>query len=423
MKNLLLGIILLLLSTSGSADTSYQYPIDDPLIATVVGTPKADMAELPNRIPRKEMTVVVFPEREQANIIPRKALQFTLVKQKDTAPLVFSIAGTGSSHHSANMQLLEKAFYKNGFHVVSLPSPTYSNFIVTASSSQMPGDISSDSEDLYYAMQKIWQEIKDRVNVSEFYLTGYSLGGSQSAFVARIDEDKKAFNFKKVLMINPPVSLYNSVTILDDMLRNNIPGGSAGFKKFFDQTWEQFLETYREEDHVDFSDDFLFAIYKKRKNNIDPNRVAAIIGLSFRLSAANMVVVSDAMNNSGYILPKNHHFKVRETTTDYFKVAMRTSFEDYFQDMLHPYITAKQPGITQQQLIQESSLETMTDYLRSTNKIGVHHNEDDIILAPGEIDYFRETFGDRAIIYPKGGHCGNMAYRDNVAAIVEFFNQ
>jgi len=42
-------------------------------------------------------------------------------------------------------------------------------------------------------------------------------------------------------------------------------------------------------------------------------------------------------------------------------------------------------------------------------------------LAPGEIDFFREVFGERAKIYPHGGHCGNMAYPDNLAFMVGFF--
>ena len=42
-------------------------------------------------------------------------------------------------------------------------------------------------------------------------------------------------------------------------------------------------------------------------------------------------------------------------------------------------------------------------------------------LEPGEIDFFPRVFGDRAKIYPKGGHCGNMDHRDNVAHMVNVF--
>ena len=75
-------------------------------------------------------------------------------------------------------------------------------------------------------------------------MTGYSLGGAQSAFVARLDEERKAFNFKKVLMINPPVSLFNSVSILDAMLEDNIPGGLNNFNAFFDELMNEFTEVY-----------------------------------------------------------------------------------------------------------------------------------------------------------------------------------
>ena len=51
------------------------------------------------------------------------------------------------------------------------------------------------------------------------------------------------------------------------------------------------------------------------------------------------------------------------------------------------------------------------------------HNIDDIILEPGEIDFVPRVFGDRAKIYPRGGHCGNMEYRDNVAHMVSVFAQ
>ena len=59
--------------------------------------------------------------------------------------------------------------------------------------------------------------------------------------------------------------------------------------------------------------------------------------------------------------------------------------------------------------------------MRTSSKFGLIHNEDDIILLPGEIDYLRSVFGDRARIFPHGGHCGNMNYPDNVAAMIGFF--
>lgn len=423
MKRILLASLSLLYGPLCVATSSYQYPIHDPLAATVIGTPKEYVAPLPTDVPRKELSVVVFPDRPLIKFIPVKPLDYTLVAQKHEAPLIFSIAGTGASQRSPNMLMLEKAFYQAGFHVVSLPSPTYANFIVSASKSEVPGHLVYDSEDLYRVMDLIYNQIKDKVKVSEFYLTGYSLGGAEAALVTKLDDQRHIFNFKKVLLINPPVTLITSVSILDHMLEDNIPGGPNHFDAFFNDLMRDFTEKYKKFENVDFNDEFLYRIYEDQHGGADPHRVAALIGMSYRLSSSNMIFTSDMMTNGGYILPKNHVLEPTESTTGYFKVAARTNFEDYFHDVFYPYFHARDRNLTEAELIHDTSLKSIEGYLRSTDKISVVHNEDDIILAPGEINFFRDVFGSRAHIYPYGGHCGNMAYRDNVAYMIDYFTQ
>lgn len=222
-------------------------------------------------------------------------------------------------------------------------------------------------------------------------------------------------------MINPPVSLFNSVSILDSMLEKNIPGGLNNFNAYFDDLMNKFTEVYTKLENVDFNDDFLYRIYEDRQEQIDPAKVSALIGMSFRLSSSNMIFTSDVMTNGGYILPKNHELRKTESTTDYFKVSVRVSFTDYFNERFYPFHHEKIPDTTRESLIHDTSLTSIADYLRSSQKIAVVHNEDDITLAPGEIDFFREIFQSRAHIYPRGGHCGNMAYRDNVEYMVNYF--
>ena len=131
----------------------------------------------------------------------------------------------------------------------------------------------------------------------------------------------------------------------------------------------------------------------------------------------------DYLTNSGYILPKNRQWSKTETTTPYLKVAFRTTFVDYFNDRFYPHFATNQPGLTIDQLKKQSSLHAISDYLRTADHIAVMHNEDDVILQEGEIDYFRDVFQSRAKIYPKGGHCGNMAYPDNVAHVIDYFTK
>lgn len=424
MKKFLLTLFgLALASTSWASSGTYDYPLPDPYAATVIGTPTEYQVPLPEKIRLKMLELTVFEGHKIPDVFwYHNKLKYSLAYQKKKkAPLIFVIAGTGASFYSSKMKMLQKAFFKAGFHVISLSSPTYSNFIVTASKSGVPGHIVEDSRDLYRVMKLAWQQVKDRVEVSDFYLTGYSLGAAQAAFVSKLDEGKRSFNFKKVLMINPPVSLYTSVSILDKMLVENIPGGLDNFNAFYERLMKRLSELYKTMGHIDFSEDYLYEVYKKNKPK-DEN-LAALIGISFRMSSCNMVFTSDVMTNAGFIIPRNRVLSTHDSLTDYFKITNRTSFLDYFNELFWPYFKSRHPGMSKEALIESLSLASIEPYLKKAGKIGLVSNEDDLILAPGEVDYFRRVFGSRAKIYPSGGHCGNMDYKDNIEYMLNFFKK
>ena len=421
MKRALLTLFICLFASTAWANT-YDYPFVDAYEATVLGTPDLYAAPLPKKVRSKMLELTVFEDRDIPAVLwYQNKLRYSLVYQKKKAPLIFVIAGTGASFYSSKMLMLQEAFYKAGFHVISLSSPTHPNFIVTASTSSVPGFSPDDARDLYRVMELAWQQVKSRIEVSEFYLTGYSLGASESAFVSKLDEDKRTFNFKKVLMINPAVNLLNSVTILDRMLVENIPGGLNNFDAFYEKLMHKMAEIYRTFGHIDFTDEFLYEVSKR----FPPKdyTLEALIGISFRLSSANLVFTSDVMTKAGYVVPKNEVFITPTSLTDYAKVTLRTSFVDYFNGLFYPHFAAKNNGLTKEALVESISLKSIEGYLRGAEKIGLVTNEDDIILAEGELDYLRQVFGARAKIYVKGGHCGNMAYKDNIAHMINFFKE
>ncbi len=409
-------------SLSQAQEDGYDYPDVSPYAATVIGTPVALQAALPKHIPVEDRELTVFPDRELPDILwYGENMRYSLVSQEKPAPLIFIIAGTGAGYNSEKMQVLQRAFFQAGFHVLSLSSPTHPDFIVSASRTGIPGHLLEDSQDLYRVMRLAWLDIQHEIEVTEFYLTGYSLGAAQAAFVSQLDGEQEDFHFTKVLLINPPVSLYTSTSILDDMLANNIPGGTDKFPDFFDRVFHDFSEEYRHGEFVSFSGDFLYSAYKNRHPSDE--LLAALIGTSFRLSSANMIFTADVLTNSGYIKPKNLVLSTTDSVTDYFKVSNRVTFLDYFREMFYPIFQARYPGMTEQGLIASLSLATLEEYLRHTTKIGLLHNADDIILAAGELDYLKQVFGPRAKIYPRGGHCGNLAHRATLNYIVDFFRK
>jgi hypothetical protein len=419
----LLMCIILLASVSGVHAAEYGYPIDDPHEAAIVGTPDPFMPPLPkpDEIRVKQLEMDVFQDRQIPDVFWYDSKMFySLSWQEEKAPLVFVVAGTGARYDSDKNQILKKALYQAGFHVILLSSPTHPNFITSASRTMMPGDIRSDCEDLYRVMELAWAAAKEDIEVTDFFLTGYSLGGAQSGFLSMLDDQKKVFKFKKVLMINPPVSLYESAVKLDKMLEENIPGGPDHFAEFYKKLMKNIANAYKHGDFVDLTHGFfyqkfysLFPTDKEEK---------AVIGLSFRLSATDLFFVSDIMTNAGGIIPKNLHLTATTSLTDYAEIVSRDGgFSFYAENILFPAMQKKNPELTLDQVIYLCSLRSIEDYLRNAEKVSMMTNEDDFILAKGDIDYFRHLFQNRAKIYPKGGHCGNMGYTENVAYVVDYF--
>ena len=416
-------ICAVIVGFSGTHAAAYDYPLKDPYVATIIGTPTELEAELPEKIDYELLGLKVFPDRPTPDVFwYQREFLYTQAYQNQEAPLIFVIAGTGSSSHSSRMIFLQKAFYKAGFHVICLSSPTQMNFIVSASATCVPGNIVEDAQDLYRVMILTWQQVKDRMKVSEFYLTGYSLGASQSAFVAKLDEEKRVFNFKKVCMINPAVSLYTSAKILDNMLLEIMPNRNSPeiFDRWFNGMLGKFGEAYRMMGQPPLDHDFLYDAYRTLYKTQTPRQkdLAGIIGTVFQLDSRNMIFTSDVMSNSGVIVPKNRVLGSADSLTDYWKVAGTISFIDYFEELLYPYFQSKNPGLTKEALIESTSLRSIESYLRNTSKIVLMGNEDDLILTPEDLAFLKNVFGSRAKIYPHGGHLGNMTYRDNIAYLI-----
>jgi len=416
-------VVALLLSLAmlvTPAAWSYDYPLHDRFVSTVVGTPVEYEADLPDHIPFKKRRIEIFPDRNLPDVLwYGRELIYSVALQKRRAPLIFLIAGTGASHNGGKNYNMARAFYQAGFHVVSLSSPTLPNFVISASKTGVPGHAEKDAEDIYRVMERVWATLEHKIEVSSFNLTGYSLGGFNAAFVSRLDDERGAFNFRRVLLINPPVSLYNSISLLDRMT-DNIPGGVDNFDKFFEELMSAFTEVYKETDD-DLGDDFLLKVYEAL--DLQNEQLAALIGASFRLTSASLVFTSDVMVDYGYIKPKGLVLDRHSDLTTYNAVANRLGFTDFYHRFFYPYYKQEYPDKSRDEIIESISLRKITDYLRDSDKITVMHNADDVILEPGEIDFFADTFGSRAKIYPYGGHCGNINHRDNVAHMVATFTE
>ncbi|WP_404440942.1 serine/threonine protein kinase [Stutzerimonas chloritidismutans] len=426
----LLTCLTALLSLSGmpvcAADISveqYGYPLDNPFEATIATTPAALRAEVPSDddIDQADYKLRLRPEREFTlpdNFWAVKRLTYRLARQPGPAPLMFIISGTGASYASGKTEDLKRLFYGAGYHVVQLSSPTSFDFIAAASRYATPGYSPDDAKDLYRVMQAVRAQ-QHELPVTEFNLTGYSLGALHAAFVSKLDETRQSFNFKRVLMLNPPVNLYTSINNLDKLVQTRVEAIDST-TTFYEVILEKLTRYYRQHGSINLDEAMLFD-FQRSALRLTDEQMAMLIGSVFRFSAADIVFTSDLINRRGLVVPPDYPIDEGTSLEPFFRRSLLCDFDCYITEQLIPMWRAQQDGGSLAQLVEQVSLYALEDYLRESPKIAVMHNADDIILGAGDLGFLRRTFGDRMTLYPRGGHCGNLNYRVNAQAMLEFF--
>ncbi|MGH8434749.1 MAG: serine/threonine protein kinase [Pseudomonas sp.] len=421
---LLSGLVLSVPLLAADIDAaSYGYPLSNPFEATIATTPPELRPQLPADadIDQADYEVKLRPEREfelPDNFWPVTKLRYRLAEQKGPAPLIFLIAGTGAHYSSSLNEYLKKLFYGAGYHVVQLSSPTSYDFMVAASRHATPGVSSEDADDLYRVMQAVRAQ-HPKLEITDFYLTGYSLGALDAAFVSHLDETRRSFNFKKVLLLNPPVNLYTSITNLDRLVQTEVKGINDS-TTFYELVLGKLTRYFQQKGYIDLNDALLFD-FQQSKQHLSNEQMAMLIGTSFRFSSADIAFTSDLVNRRGLITPPNYPITASTSLTPFLRRALLCDFDCYIGEQLVPMWRARTDGGSLLQFIDQVSLYALEDYLKTSSKIAVMHNADDVILGPGDLGFLRRTLGDRLTVYPHGGHCGNLNYRVNSAAMLEFF--
>lgn len=401
-----LMLTILSMACYAHAETT-EFPIADPYKATIFGTPPELMYKFKEKTSPEKCEIVIEKRRIPDIFWYNEEFYYSTAMHDEEAPLLFIVAGTGSEHNSTKMNFLTQLFYEAGFHVVALSSPTHMNFVVSFSKYGAPGYVPHDVEDLYRAMRWIKQNLEEAYKINGYSITGYSLGGLHSAFLSKLDEERHDFNFQRVLMLNPPVSLYSSALRFDSWLSPENLGNKTP-RQVVNELIEAFSEIYVQSDIIDLDDNFLYAL--SQHINFSKMDMKAIIAGAFRMSSASMIFSSDVCLNAGYIVPVNRQLGVTDNLMPYMRVAAAITFEDYIDEYLLPYLQFLKPGTTKGELVKNCDLESIRDYLSNSDKIFVLGNEDDIILNDADVEFLRNTFGERAFLFPHGGHCGNIMF-------------
>jgi hypothetical protein len=391
------------------------------LRATVFGTPLQDMTPLPATVPLAEINIALPWARPVPAVFwfDRK-LRVWFSAQKKPAPLAIVISGTGSDGNTAKLAVLRAALYAAGYHVLTMPSPTFPGFIVAASSTGVAGDLQQDSRDLYAAMQQIVAHLPRRIQITDIDVLGYSLGGANAAIVKSLDATEGKLKIHRAVMINPPVSLFATITRLDRLFAITIGPGEEGIERLYQQLYVQLANLYRVSDKVEIDEDFLLgAAAAVLKTDAE---FSAAIALTFRMALVNVFFAGDLYAGTGVVVDPNNPPKVRDSLENTERILRGKPFSEYFSRVFAPYYLKHRAGSTIKSLIADNRLDIIAEQLRSNGDYYAQTNSDDLILNKPELTWLEKTLGSRIAVYDHGGHLGNLGSRKQIADMLEMLS-
>jgi hypothetical protein len=403
---------------SGSIEAAeYKYPYRDPYIATATTAILSD----DGATPRVNSEVVHVPGLPGRNKLPslegRGNVSIALYRQNRPAPLIFIVAGIGSNAYFGVGPYLASLFYKEGAHVVILPSPMSWNFALSASRSGAPGFAPDDARDLYEVMQKCLATLRERydLKITAISFMGVSLGALQGAYLSVVDDDERKIGIAKFLLVNPPVDLFYAVRKLDEWnaLQNKFGRDKAqAIVAKAVAIVESFAEARRDDPAV-------FDRLAKKFAGFTTEELQFLIAENLQNQLSELIYVTQVLHDQKILSAPKDEMRRR------LQEAKAFTFTDYNEKVAVPLwrLHAREPDAVLETFINRGSLARILDRLRSNSKVHITHNADDFLAEKKSIEELKRALGDQMTLYPYGGHLGNLWYSENKALALKVMRQ
>ena len=419
LKKILIVIAVTLFSIIGfgnEVDVSQiavDYPYkDNAIMATVMGTPSSQWYKLKKgKAPKvkKFKTIKKVPEilRQWSDY------EYGVWTQKNDAPLMILVSGTGSLYNSGLTMYMANVFYDRGYNVIALSSPTTMPYIVSQSKNNYAGYIKDESTHMYELIATaVSREKAEGMKVTKTHIGGYSLGGFQSLLIHELDSKDKKIGIEKSLMLNAPVSILTATQKLDSYLVENGIYNAEGLEKFLDNIFGKLVY----DEKIEISDvDFTDVRSVVSKLQLKDSDFEVLTGLLFRFYSANMTFAGEVFSGKDAVgrLSDKKTYKRFDSVTKEFREGLSVSFDEYSKEILYPYLKKnKYPDLTMEQFIKEFDLRNSQEFIEKNNKnIIFITSKDDILITESDLDYINKTFGNKVII-PYGGHTGILWHKD-----------
>ena len=256
-------------------------------------------------------------------------------------------------------------------------------------------------------MQRTLEMLKNRydLRITKIDFMGLSLGGLEGAFLSIIEADQKKIGIEKYLLVNPPIDLAYAVNKLDEWTALGNKFGRDKSQEIVSKAIA-IVDSFsgEKQDNPEIFDQFIkkFATFTKEE-------IQFLAAQSLQSQLPELIYATQAIDDQKILsAPKNEMRKRLEEA----KGLTLTDYNEKIGLPLWRQQTAE-PQANLESFIERGSLTHILDRLRGNPKVHIMHNADDILINRKSIEELKETLHDQVILYPYGGHLGNLWYPEN----------
>jgi ABC-type transporter lipoprotein component MlaA/pimeloyl-ACP methyl ester carboxylesterase len=341
---------------------------------------------------------------------------YTIWRNPESDTVIFVLGGLGAHRNALMVQAVGEIIHEAGFTAVAVSTPFNWEFIDRAATTAVPGYTPVDAGEVNRALAAVWADLQRREDgrYRQAVLVGLSLGGLQALHIAAesmesIEPDREGIAAPE----SPPYSLFVALSPPVD------PVFALGqLDAFFEAPL-----VWSEEERGRRMREAMFKAAALAERGVadlpglpfDEAESEFLIGLGYRYLLRNTIFATHRREDLG-VLRNPYRWSRREALYD--EIA-GYGFADYMEKLVMPY-TERQIGAgrRQEELVEAAGLRGLEPALSGNRRVWAVVNQNDFVSGDADLAWLRRVLGPRLILFPDGGHLGNLHREEVQAALV-----
>lgn len=306
--------------------------------------------------------------------------KFKYILQKDkNSPLAIIYPSIGEGINSSHSVVFAKMFYDEGYSVVIQGSHFQWEFVKSMGKNYCPGMPAKDANYLKLVTAKIIKklETEHKRTFTNNLLIGTSFGAMETLHLANLENKNNTLNISKFIAISPPIELVYAMQQADKNSEElNISTEETKHKTAMTaakiiQITELKKEKGKEINELPFTE----------------QEGKLIVSFLMRQKLSDLIYTINNIN--------------KNKKSDFYESMNNISFQDYVNKYL-----LKESGTTLDEIAYDTSLYSISDYLKSANNYKIYHSLDDFFTNKSQIKQLKSYSPENVICLNNGSHLG-----------------